>query len=110
MRVGPDLSNVGRRVMAKHGADSEAWLFTHLYNPREIPELYQSTCPPMPFLFEKREITGGPSDEALDVDVEEGFEIVPGPDAKALVSYLLSLKKDHAVPAALDFAPAKTDG
>ncbi|MGD7652352.1 MAG: hypothetical protein ACQCXQ_03990 [Verrucomicrobiales bacterium] len=110
MRVGPDLSNVGRRVQSAQGADAEAWLFTHLYNAQEIPDRYRSTCPPMPFLFKKRAITGSPSDEALDVEVEQGFEIVPGSDAKALVSYLLSLKKDQAVPAVLNFAPAKTDG
>ena len=37
----------------------------------------------------------------------DNMEIVPGPDAKALVSYLLSLRKDHPVPAALNFAPAE---
>jgi hypothetical protein len=27
-----------------------------------------------------------------------GFEIVPGPDAQALVAYLLSLKNDYHLP------------
>jgi hypothetical protein len=35
-------------------------------------------------------------------------ELVPSSEAKALVSYLLSLKKDQAVPAVLNFAPAKS--
>ena len=58
----------------------------------------------------KREIKGNPSPDALPVNAGEGFEIVPGPDAKALVSYLLSLKKDQKVPAVLNFAPAKKAG
>jgi cytochrome c oxidase cbb3-type subunit 2 len=109
MRMGPDLSNLGRRVedeYAKNGS-AEAWLYAHLYNPRNNPQLWKSTCPPYPFLFEKREIKGSRSDEALDVQTCEGYELVPGSDARALVSYLLSMKKDQKAPAALDFAPAK---
>lgn len=111
MRMGPDLSNLGRRVETQYaaGADPAAWLFEHLYNPRNNPELWKSTCPPHPFLFDKREIKGARSADALKVDVGENHEIVPNSDAKALVSYLLSLKKDHPVPAALNFAPAKKD-
>jgi cytochrome c oxidase cbb3-type subunit 2 len=108
-RMGPDLSNLGRRLESLTGADStpEAWLYAHLYNPRSNPELWQSTCPPHPFFFEKREIKGSASADALQVDAGEGFELVPDSDAKALVSYLLSLKKDQAVPATLNFAPKK---
>ncbi len=111
-RMGPDLSNLGRRLDALHakGESPEAWLYRFLYSPRSNPEHWQSTCPPQPFLFVKREIKGSPSPDALPVNAGEGFEIVPGPDAKALVSYLLSLKKDHKVPAALDFAPVKKAG
>ena len=39
-----------------------------------------------------------------------GYEIVPTPEAEALVDYLLSLKKDHPIPgaaAAVAAAPAK---
>jgi hypothetical protein len=92
------------------GVNPETWLFTHLYNPRLDVELWNSNCPPHPFLFEKREIKGAPSPHALPIDASDGFELVPGSDAKALVSYLLSLKKDHPVPATLDFSPKKKDG
>jgi cytochrome c oxidase cbb3-type subunit 2 len=111
-RMGPDLSNLGRRLETVPAAakNPEAWLYAHLYNPRLNPELWKSTCPPHPFFFDKREIKGNPSADALSVDVGEGFELVPDSDAKALVSYLLSLKKDQAVPASLNFAPAKKDG
>jgi cytochrome c oxidase cbb3-type subunit 2 len=109
MRLGPDLSNLGRRVETLYasGKDPAAWLYAHLYNPRNIPELWKSTCPPHPFLFVKREIKGAPSADALKVDAGENHELVPDSDAKALVSYLLSLKKDQPVPASLNFAPAK---
>ena len=111
MRMGPDLSNLGRRVETEYaaGADPAAWLYGHLHNPRNNPKLWKSTCPPHPFLFVKREIKGAPSPDALKVDAGDGFEFVPGSDAKALVSYLLSLKKDQPTPAALDFAPKKKD-
>lgn len=107
MRIGPDLSNIGRRVESADAssANPSGWLMNHLYNPRINQDLWNSTCPPHPFLFEKREVKGSPSPDALPVDAGEGMEMVPGPDAKALVSYLLSLKKDHPVPAALNFAP-----
>lgn len=110
-RLGPDLSNLGRRLESQRaeGIDPETWLYTHLYNPRQNPKLWNSTCPPHPFLFEKREIKGNPSISALPIEVGAGRELVPGSDAKALVSYLLSLKKDHPVPAAIDFKPAKKD-
>jgi cytochrome c oxidase cbb3-type subunit 2 len=111
-RMGPDLSNLGRRVEADYaaGSDPSEWLYVHLYDPTANPKLWNSKCPPNRFMFEKREIKGSPSDDALPVDVGAGFELVPGSDARALVSYLLSLKKDHPVPAALDFAPKKKDG
>ncbi|MEI8037723.1 MAG: cbb3-type cytochrome c oxidase subunit II [Verrucomicrobiota bacterium] len=111
-RTGPDLSNVGRRVEALDaaGEDPAAWLYGHLFNPRDNPQLWQSTCPPHPFLFERREIKGSPSADALKVDAGANHEWVPDSDAKALVSYLLSLKKDQPLPAALNFAPKKSEG
>lgn len=111
-RMGPDLSNLGRRLetLTAGNKSPEAWLYAHLYNPRAHPELWNSTCPPHPFFFDRREIKGNPSTDALPVETEAGHELVPDSDAKALVSYLLSLKKDQAVPASLNFAPAKKDG
>jgi len=110
-RMGPDLSNLGRRVETQYaaGGDPAAWLYLHLYNPRLNPKLWDSTCPPHPFLFEKREIKGNLSADALPIDIGNNRQLVPSADAKALVSYLLSLKKDHAVPASLNFTPAKKE-
>lgn len=106
-RMGPDLSNLAVRVRNDYAEQisAEQWLYQFLYNPRMKAERRDSTCPSFRFLFEERKVTGNPSDEALPFFGEDGGEIVPKPDAKALVSYLLSLKKDQPVPASLDFSP-----
>lgn len=107
-RMGPDLSNLGRRVDSYvNGGSSEAWLYAHLLDPRHDPKQIKSTCPGHPFLFEEHKITGASSEFAVPSKTRDGYELVPGSDAKALVSYLLSLKKDQAVPAVLNFSPDK---
>ena len=107
MRAGPDLSNIGRRVESSYagGGDPAAWLYEHLYNPRNNRQLWTSTCPPHPFLFVRHEIKGNPSVNALKVAAGDNHEWRPGAEAQALVSYLLSLKKDQQVPTALNFTP-----
>jgi cytochrome c oxidase cbb3-type subunit 2 len=110
-RVGPDLSNLGRRVetLDASKADPSRWLMQHLYNPRSFPELWKSTCPPSSYMFTKRKVGHAPAEYALPLGDDGVWEAVPSSDAKALVSYLLSLKKDQAVPAALNFSPAKSE-
>ena len=111
-RMGPDLSNLGRRVDTNYaaGKDSAKWLYDHLYNPRQEPLRWKSTCPSFRFMFDERPVTGNSSNDVVSFNTAEGTQMVPNSDAKALVSYLLSLKKDQAVPAALNFAPAKKKG
>jgi cbb3-type cytochrome oxidase cytochrome c subunit len=86
-RVGPDLANVGLRQ------NDANWHLLHLYSPRL--QVKDSTMPPYRFLFEKRRIDRTPSPEALTLTggmaPESGFEVVPKPEAKALVTYLRSL-------------------
>lgn len=125
-RLGPDLINVGRRVPARirRQADdaneelkpgeidgrAREWFLMHLYDPRLFPELTNwSVCPPYRFLFEKREIKGLPSNAALDVAVESGYEIIPSAKAAALVDYLMSMRHDDPVPASMDYAPQTPD-
>jgi len=106
-RMGPDLSNLGVRVVNAYAMDisPEDWLYRHLYNPRWKPERRDSACPSFRFLFDEKDIKGNPSDEALEFAGIHGGEITPTPDARALVSYLLSLKKDQPVPDSLNFSP-----
>ena len=109
-RMGPDLSNFGRRLSANYleeGQSPEAWIYAHLYKPKSLADRWQSACPPHPFFFDKRKVVGQGSDDAVNVDTCEGYEIIPGSSAKALASYLMSLKKDQPVPAQLDFSKGK---
>ena len=93
VRNGPDLTNIGLRM------SNTTWHYKHLYNPRSVSP--GSIMPSFPFLFEKRKITGQPSEDALTLSGEdappEGYEIVPTSEAKALVGYLLSLNRTHAL-------------
>lgn len=83
-RIGPDLANIGQRQT------SAAWHYLHLYDPTKLAP--GSKMPPYTYLFEKRRIGSTPSPDALKIEVEAGYEIVPKTEAKALVAYLLSLK------------------
>jgi cytochrome c oxidase cbb3-type subunit 2 len=108
-RMGPDLSNVGRRIEANHAParSPEHWFYEHLYNPRYRPEKWKSTCPSFRFLFTEKKVQGARTLDALAIGGTETTELVPTAEAKALVSYLVSMKKDQQVPASLNFAPAK---
>jgi len=115
-RIGPDLSNTGwadwrnedkndTRRPAKRDA---AWHLLHLYNPTAV--VTESNHPPYRYLFDERKISGQTSDEALKLTGKElrkeGTEVVPTPDAKALVSYLLSLDRSHELAEAKGAASA----
>jgi cbb3-type cytochrome oxidase cytochrome c subunit len=89
-RIGPDLSNVGLRW-----PDAD-WHLRHLYAPQS--EVQGSTMPPYRFLFETRKIGKEASPDALRLSGQlapaPGYEIVPKPDARALVAYLQSLRAE----------------
>lgn len=104
-RIGPDLSNIGRRVSALYAPeDPEGWFYNHLYNPRLKPELAKSKCPSFRFLFDKKKIGAGKTAHAIAIPDDDSHEMVPNSDARALVSYLLYLRKDQPVPESLNFA------
>jgi cbb3-type cytochrome oxidase cytochrome c subunit len=90
LRVGPDLANVGSRLPDAN------WHLRHLYSPQA--DVKGSAMPSYRFLFEKRRIQGQSSPDALQFQNEfaapAGYEIVPRPEAKQLVAYLLSLHSD----------------
>jgi cbb3-type cytochrome oxidase cytochrome c subunit len=90
-RVGPDLANVGVRL------PDSGWHLRHLYAPRS--EVKDSSMPPYRFLFEKRRVEHSRSPEALALPPglapEPGYEIIPKPEATALVAYITSLRADE---------------
>jgi cytochrome c oxidase cbb3-type subunit II len=96
MRTGPDLTNIGARQA------SAEWHFLHLFEPR-IPSR-GSIMPPFRFLFVQQKIGPKPSPDALKLSgtfaPAPGCEIVPGPEAKALVQYLLNRKASAPLPEA----------
>jgi cytochrome c oxidase cbb3-type subunit 2 len=93
-RNGADLSNVAQRF------PNAAVLYRYLYNPAIFNS--HSTMPAYRFLFITRKIDGAPSMDALALSGADappaGYEVVPTPEARSLVAYLLSLKKGYHLP------------
>jgi cytochrome c oxidase cbb3-type subunit 2 len=91
-RTGPDLADVGTRQ------SGEAWHLIHLYDPRAV--VPQSVMPAYRWYFAEKD-QAGPGDVVAPVpsaSAPRGKVIVAGPDAKALVQYLLSLKQAKVSP------------
>ena len=91
-RTGPDLANVGARQ------PSDAWHLIHLYDPRAV--VPQSVMPAYRWYFVEKD-QAAPGDVVVSVPAGRappGKIIVAGPDAKALVSYLLSLQQPKVAP------------
>ncbi len=122
-RFGPDLANVGSPDWRNEPKDDttnrpakrdDAWQYLHLYSPRAIVK--ESNQPPYRYLFEVRKISGQGSADALKLTGDDALsdptlEVVPTPEAKALVTYLRSLNrstplKEAAGPATAGAAPA----
>ena len=91
-RIGPDLSNIGERI--KDPAET----MMHLYDPRKRKTT--STCPPHPWLFEKRLAGPKTENDALPLTPINWKQTVPSYSAKALVAYLQSLNLNYALPEA----------
>lgn len=96
MRTGPDLTNVGLRYDA-------AWQHRHLYEPTTV--IPGSIMPSFRYLYKVRKITGQPSRDAVQglsgpYAPGPGYEVIPTAEAKALVAYLLSLKRNYPLPEA----------
>jgi len=105
-RIGPDLSNLGRRLDARFGegddSSAEAWLMRHLYDPRLDPARSNSICPPHRYLFKVQPVLGARSDDdAIAGAGAPGEQVLPGPQARALVNYLRNLRKDQKIPASM---------
>ncbi len=89
LRVGPDLADVGRRLPDAN------WQLLHLYAPQTVTG---SLMPPFRYLFDVKKIGDRRSPDALNLPKQfapaDGYEVVPKPEAKQLVAYLLSLHAD----------------
>lgn len=88
-RVGPDVANFGLRQT------NALLVLLHIYNPRLT--VTNSVMPPYRFLFEKQKLRVGqttPDDGALPY-IENGNQIVPTDDARALAEYLISLRQNE---------------
>ena len=91
-RTGPDLADVGARQ------PSEAWHLIHLYDPRAV--VPRSVMPAYRWYFVEKN-QAGPGDVVAPVPAgraPSGKVIVAGPEARALVHYLLSLKQPKVSP------------
>jgi cytochrome c oxidase cbb3-type subunit II len=95
-RLGADLTNVGVRQT------DPQWFYRLLYDPRAVSP--ETSMPAYRWLFETREIQGQPSADAVKLEGRDapapGYEVVPTDEGKALVEYLLSLKKNYPLPEA----------
>ncbi|HEV3209538.1 MAG TPA: cbb3-type cytochrome c oxidase subunit II [Chthoniobacterales bacterium] len=95
-RLGADLANIGVRQT------DPQWFYRLLYDPRSVhPE---SVMPSFRYLFRTQKISGQASADALKLNgpgaPRSGYEIVPTEEGKAIVAYLISLKKNYALPEA----------
>jgi cytochrome c oxidase cbb3-type subunit 2 len=106
-RNGADLSNVAQRF------PDAAKLYSYLYDPYVLSP--HASMPEYRYLFVTQKISGQRSQDALVLPVADappaGYEIVPTAQAKSLVAYLLSLKKNyHLKPdeAGIPYVPPST--
>ena len=95
MRTGPDLANIGARQ------PDAGWHHRHLYEPRSVTGW--SVMPSFRFLYKMQEVQGQPSGDAVKGlggphAPPPGSEVVPSDEAKALVAYLVSLKRNYPLP------------
>lgn len=86
-RTGPDLSNIGSRQ------PSSDWHHLHLYNPRLL--VSWSTMPGFSFLYQFHSGKEPPVADALKLPESDSGWIVPSQEARDLVDYLSSLKRDR---------------
>lgn len=135
-RMGPDLGNYGSRIealvaqknedlakakgvkvdelSAAERVNPEILVMMHLYNPRLDPDKDWSTCPSNPHMFEKKKQLGQASSVSLPVEFTScddscgaDVELFPKSNARAITSYLLSLKRDNEVPYSINYRQGK---
>ena len=95
-RLGADLTNVGVRQT------DPQWFYRILCSPQTLSR--EVAMPAYRWLFQTRKIQGQPSADAVKLEGADappsGYEVVPTAEGRALVEYLLSLKKNYPLPEA----------
>ena len=95
-RNGPDLANLGYRLEKL----SDAEIHAHLYNPRAT--VHWSNMPSFANLYDVVPVQGNGSPNALKLTGEaappSGYQVLPNDDAKELLKYLRSLRRDAPLP------------
>ena len=120
-RIGPDLGNFGSRLdalaiienakLAKElglkvgelgdkAFNKELYIYKHLYNPRATNS--KSNCQSNSRFF-KSIGNYGQQASAQAVAVKDGNQIIPDDRGKAVMSYLLNLKRDGEVPFSMQY-------
>jgi len=96
-------------LTAEQRVTAEQLIYLHLFNPRkDVPasegQKDWSTCQANPSMFKKVPVAGPRAiNGALPLETKAGKQIVPSARAKALASYLLSLKRNDKVPYSVDY-------
>ncbi len=94
--------------------DKELYIYKHLYNPRNEGfeergrEKEWSVCQSNAQFFKKVGDFGQGAKNAVAIVCDQ--QVVPNDSARALVSYLINLKKDGAVPYSMQYAKDKKKG
>ena len=105
-RIGPDLANAGWRFTDRMEVHQQ------LYAPRSTDEW--SVMPSFKHLYTVRKQQGPVASNALKLTgkyaPKKGYEVIPSPEAEALVDYVLSLKKDYPVPGVTAALAATAEG
>jgi cytochrome c oxidase cbb3-type subunit 2 len=93
-RIGPDLANAGWRFTDRQQVHKQ------LYAPRSLDDW--SVMPSFKHLYTVQKQQGPVASNALVLTgkyaPKKGYEVIPSPEAEALVDYILSLKKDYPIP------------
>ncbi|WP_242524343.1 cbb3-type cytochrome c oxidase subunit II [Methylacidiphilum caldifontis] len=93
VRMGSDLSNIGTRRKDPH------WFYLLLYDPAKV--FPGTIMPPYRYLFRKVRAEGKRNPIALPQELTRGvppdIQILPSPEAMALVAYLISLDRSYPV-------------
>ncbi len=101
-------------ALGRKAFDKEAYVYKHLYNPRNENfedkgrERVWSVCQANPQFFTKVGNFGQGAKFAVDIKCDQ--QVVPTGDCKSLVNYLINLKKDGAVPYAMQYSQTKQKG